>query len=549
MSMYRFLILTLIFIPALSVSANDVVRNTGSAIIDSATCPNADRIYQIDFNNEILLIPNTEDEVQDLLGNISSNKKDVSDRAIISLALMGNLEAFKKLLNEGNNNWLRLYCSYYQNANGTKCIDPLLEEAVIEHLNDPETGVALLQLFRKNLYQSRFLFNKLLHMEQDVRDARELIKFEVIVGALTANNIQGTEQDVLQHGLTYAAHIDRKLWWDVSSVDSYYVDFFSRRDFEPGIEYIQEILDTHHFSEVPEIYKGHLLNRQAALYSKLDAFPFSKTGDIFIHQLSKLADLLPWDFLFYGDLDNLGGLAIKHAQTISQRKQIVDLLTKMIKTGNRQGLSVCAEEDKSKSNAMVNSVRSKLIQLLAQAATDEAASVLVQEIEDSVERKGCRDKIDYATHIVTTLDEFPASISLNVPDFLMAARKIEGQQRYFAVPSILKKHIHPDGFKYLLLLLDEISVMKAEPNPIFGTDFRFVFSSLFEILLAFDKPEYLYETRIKIDSLHEENKLDDEIYMSASNKLNFLIGNESLMYKAFLKQKKEKASKQKMQLK
>ncbi|MDP3260439.1 MAG: hypothetical protein Q8M34_07630 [Thermodesulfovibrionales bacterium] len=512
-------------------------------MVEYAPCPNADRIYQANFNNEDLQIPNTEDQVRDFLGNISSNKKEISDRAIVSLALSGNLEAFKKLLREGNDDGLFLYSSFYQNDNGTKCIDPILEKAVVEHLSTPKTGNALLQLFRKNLYQSRVLFEKLLHMELAVRDARELARFEFIVSAITANNIRGTAQDVLRHGLAYAAHIDRKLWWDVSGVDSLYVDFFTRQNFGPGIQYIQEILDENHFSEVSEIYKGSFINRQNVLYYKLGTFPSSKKVDVFIHQLSKLVDL-PWDFYFNVELDNLGKLAIKHSQSISQRKQIVDLLTKIIKTGKRPGINVCAEDDKSQNNW---NIRSTLIQLLAQAATDEAVAVLVQELKSFVEKKSCRNEIDFATHIVTTINELPESVSLNVPDFLRAALKIEGQQRYFAVPDILKKHIHPDGLKYLLLLLDEIIVKKAEPNPIFGTDFHFAFNSIFENLLAFDKPEYLFETRKKIDSLREDKKLEDEIYAFASERLNSLIGNESPIYLAFLKQKEEKEKERKMQ--
>jgi hypothetical protein len=111
-----------------------------------------------------------------------------------------------------------------------------LEAAVFEYLDDPKSGDALLQLFRKSYYQSRVLFEKLINMVPAVGNVR---KFELIVNALVACNLPGTEQQVLEHGLANAAHIDRKFWWAVSPVDQHYVDFFTRQDFEPGIQYIQ----------------------------------------------------------------------------------------------------------------------------------------------------------------------------------------------------------------------------------------------------------------------------------------------------------------------
>ena len=359
-------------------------------VLEPDLCPAADRVEQLNFNKKPLYIPDSEDQVRDLLGRISSSNQEEASRAIIALALAGNLEAFNELLNAQNVNGLRLYCSYYQNANEKKCVAPVLEAAVIEYLDDPKSGEALLQLFRKNYYQSRVLFEKLINMDPEVGNVR---RFGLIVNALVASNLPGTEQQVLTHGLANAAHIDRKFWWAVSSIDKHYVDFFTRRDFEPGIQYIQEILDAAHYSKVPENYKVHLINRQSALYYKLDVFPASQTGAIFIKQLSKLVDV-PWDTLFNVELEAVGRRSIRHAQSMAQRKQIVDHLAGIIETGSRLGYDVCEEKAQSKGSFTIQ-VRSRLIQFLAQAATDEAAAVLLQEFQGLVERKGCRN----ATHV------------------------------------------------------------------------------------------------------------------------------------------------------
>ena len=382
---YRFSasVIVVFLLYGMSVFAGEGVLFSGPDAFNSDSCPAADRIDQLNFNKKILYIPDSEDQVRDLLGKISSSNQDEATRAIVSLALAGNLEAFTKLLDAQNANGLSLYCAYYQNADEKKCIDPVLEAAVIEYLDEPKLGQALLQLFRKNYYQSRVLFENLINMDPGVGNVR---RFGLIVNALVACNLPGTEQQVLEHGLANAAHIDRKFWWAVSSVDKQYVDFFTRQDFEPGIQYIREILDADHYSKVPENYKVHLINRQNALYYKLEVFPSSKVGDIFINQLSKLPDI-PWDMLFNVELEAVGRRSIKHAQSMAQRKQIVDHLAKIMETGNRLGFDVCEENAPSKGSFNIK-VRSRLIQFLAQAATDEAAAVLLQEFQVLVEKKG-----------------------------------------------------------------------------------------------------------------------------------------------------------------
>ncbi len=536
-------VIVIILFCGLSVFAGEGVLFSGPDALNSDPCPAADRIDKLNFNKKILYIPDSEDQVRDLLGKISSSNQDEATRAIVSLALAGNLEAFTKLLNAQNTNGLSLYCSYYQNSNEKKCIDALLEGAVIEYLDDPKSGEALLQLFRKNYYQSRVLFEKLINMDPEIGNVR---RFGLIVNALVASNLPGNEQQVLEHGLANAAHIDRKFWWAVSSVDKHYVDFFTRRNFESGIQYIQEILDADHYSKVPENYKVHLINRQNVLYYELEVFPSSKAGDIFINQLSKLVDI-PWDMLFNVELEAVGRRSIKHAQSMAQRKQIVDHLAKIIDTGNRLGNDVCEEKAKSKDSFNIK-VRSRLIQFLAQAATAEAAAVLLREFQGLVERKGCRNAINLASQLVIALNTLPESVSLNVPEFLQAVLKFENRERYLTVPLILKKHPHPEGHRYLLSLLEEIIAKKDELKFLFGNDFQGSFNWMLEILIAFNKPEYLFETRNKIDSFYLEKRLEDEIYMSASKRLNSLIGNESPVYAALRKQKEEEERERKRQL-
>jgi hypothetical protein len=251
--------------------------------------------------------------------------------------------------------------------------------------------------------------------------------------------------------------------------------------------------------------------------------------------------------LFNVELEAVGRRSIEHAQSIAQRKRIVDHLERIIQTGNRLGYGVC--EEKAHSTGSFNIIiRSRLIQFLGQAATDEAAEVLLQEFQDLVEKKGCRDATNMASQVVIALNTLPESISLNVAEFLQAVLRFEDRERYLTIPLILKKHPHPEGHKYLLSLLDEITAKKDELKSVFGMDFQGSFNWMLDILLAFDKPEYLFETRRKIDSFYEEKRLEEAIYMSASQRLNSLIGNESPLYTALRKQKEAEERERKRQL-
>lgn len=119
----------------LSVFAGEGVLYSGPDALNLDPCPAADRIYQLNFNKKMLYIPDSEDQVWDLLGKMSSSNQDDATRAIVSLALAGNLEAFTKLLNAKNANGLRLYCAYYQNANEKNGVELPSSKPFIQNFN------------------------------------------------------------------------------------------------------------------------------------------------------------------------------------------------------------------------------------------------------------------------------------------------------------------------------------------------------------------------------------------------------------------------------
>ena len=104
---YRFsaFVIVVFFLYGMSVFAGEDVLFSGPDALNSDPCPVADRIVQLNFNKKILYMPDSEGQVRDLLGTIFSSNQDEATRAIVSLALAGNLEAFTKLLNPQKCEW------------------------------------------------------------------------------------------------------------------------------------------------------------------------------------------------------------------------------------------------------------------------------------------------------------------------------------------------------------------------------------------------------------------------------------------------------------
>jgi hypothetical protein len=104
---YRFsaFVIAVFFSYGMSVFAGEGVLFSGPDALNSDPCPAADRIDQLNFNKKILYMPDSEDQVRDLLGTIFSSNQDEATRAIVSLALAGNLEAFTKLLDVKKSQW------------------------------------------------------------------------------------------------------------------------------------------------------------------------------------------------------------------------------------------------------------------------------------------------------------------------------------------------------------------------------------------------------------------------------------------------------------
>jgi hypothetical protein len=493
-------------------------------------CPKGDHHKSISMNGRTINMPKILEE-KELFEKVNSRDEKESRTATISLALSGNLKAFSVLLEKRNLNLLSLYGSFYQNRNGSRCVDPHIENKIIESFDDTELREYLLTFFGKNLYQSRKFFDMLFTVNISLREIRF---FTAVIRSLIATNQPDIENAVFEHAIKYMVDVELKYWHNFLPIDKYYLDFFVQRNFKPAVSYMQEILDETHYSIVPEIYRTHVYNRHRALYYQLDKFPSSLVEEVFAKQLSKLKNIMRDEIFFNLELEAAGRYALKHALSYEGRGNIVQYLDGILST--EQVSDPSASE---KARAIIDyKMQSQAIEFLAQASTRDSGLILTKELNRQVGSIGTKSSAALITQILTNLSALPASVEINIPEFISAVNKLDKRSQLLIVPHILGKHPHPEGHAFLLMQLQDIASSGDTVWMKQGIQRKSAYKMIFDILITFDAAQYLFLSRQQIDSLFNEGNLDEDLYISSSKRLNQLIGNESELY-TLLREKRE----------
>ena len=139
----------LVLVVLLSIPGSFAFADIGWIAADyPGLCPAGDHHQSINMNGRPISRPKIIDE-KELLDKLRSGNEQESFTAAVSLALGGNLKAFSYLLEKRDLNLLRMYGSYYQNINGSRCVDPTIESKAIELLDDPELRGKYLDIFRQ----------------------------------------------------------------------------------------------------------------------------------------------------------------------------------------------------------------------------------------------------------------------------------------------------------------------------------------------------------------------------------------------------------------
>lgn len=493
--------------------------------------PETDRAQSLrdSGTGQTITAPASPEEAAALLAGVSSEDPAGRNLAVSALALGGNLEAFRYLL-QGRDPALSLYALTYRNGDGSRCVDPRIESAILRHLDDPALSRAMHAFLTKNLYRSQRLFDALIVQPFD---PSRPYPYREVARSLTATRLPGVEGQVLEVAEGLPPHTRPRLRWVMPEIQEVFVRYFGRRRYEPAIPYLEAILSTQEPpGEDKSILSRHLQTR-FVIYGVLDGFDSERGSQILIEQLGRLGRA-PRDNLLYAELLKLGEQAVRNTRSAADKTALVQHLGRLLDTPPPIPAGEAAQ-----AHALAYDVRIRktVYGFLSTVGTTSSASRLVAELEGL---KGHHTDPQTASSlrvaILDALVQLPADTELDVPRFLAALDPREDLYRTGPVPEILLTHPHPAGFRQLLSQLERI-LDHGDTQRDVAT-----FTAMVARLSKFDGGRYREATRDELDRLHREGRLDAQRFLAYSAKLNEKLGTESPEYLAVLERRTREAA-------
>jgi hypothetical protein len=122
----------ILFVPLSKTNAQDSLA-AEQAMLQENICTEAGPIPKVNYEGRTINVPGSIEEEKELLGRLTVADRKEATAATIALALAGNLKTFRDLLTKRDSGLSRSYALSYRNRDGSKCIDPIVEEAIIQY--------------------------------------------------------------------------------------------------------------------------------------------------------------------------------------------------------------------------------------------------------------------------------------------------------------------------------------------------------------------------------------------------------------------------------
>lgn len=505
-------------------------------------CPVVDTrpFLRLQQNQETITAPQTAEERQRRLQQLTSGEASRRYAAIIALAFTGDLGAFQQLLASKKASDIQTFALYYHNSDNTRCLAPEVETLIIHHLDDPAIARSLFAFFTKNFYRSRELFDALIAHRPHLIEVRAYPRF---VRALTATNLPGIAQQMLAQATVFSASATLKLSSPVLETQKAYVTYFVRRRDASVLDYIATLLNTLHEQETTQLQSyayAALTNMRADMYRALAQFPSARAAEISLKEVERLTRD-PWRQGMTTLLTLLAKALDTPAATAVQRDRAVQHIADMLQT-NPPLPGHQARHTKRPRHAPTDyQLRRHSYQILVTLNTRAATDVLLDDLHRVLALPDTDRPQALITRLLEILRSLPATTALDIPRLLQAAAKLEASSQRHNIPDILAQHPHPEAYAYLLSLLEQV-VRPADDAPDKGRRAarrayqrarRRTYAQALDLLLRYDTPAELSRTRQHIDRLYARDLLEAQRYVAASKRLNALLGDESAQYLAY----------------
>lgn len=475
-------------------------------------CPVAsDRLNRsVSYRNNVIRAPVTAAETTALLMILQGGESELRTTAIMRLAMAGDLDTFRLLLQDTDANGLFIYASRYLNADDTVCLDPELERAVREGLRDPNLGRALVGLLGWNTYRDIGTLHALREVPFEPTPALA-DKYTAFGRAITSTHLPDIEAEVLAHArsfLPFDIPVKKRV---LPGLHQHYAEFFAERRYAPAVAYFREVLTQADRNEPMQSFQINYGMLRTVVQRGLGAIGGAEANALLIGELEEIA-AKPLDPFAASELQNLGKLVLS-ATRPSELRAIIAAFERLLKA------SQPARYDYP--------MRRTVYATLAELNAAESTALLVAELKRYIgnEPPPNRDSV------VARLFEALANVQdLDIEPVLALVDASTSPTDRRNMWHIAARHPSEISVDFLLAELRLSASVGTEAEQLIGTDDT---KALLNTLVAFASPEYQNRVRDGLDDLFNDHGLAESDYVSASTRLNRALGNETPFYVAF----------------
>ncbi len=508
----RFLAQTPIVGAALLVCAL-VFGHPAAAASDAELCPVADKRQNrsVSYRNNTVSAPATAQETAALMAALQSGAGKSRTIAIKRLALAGDLPAFRALLANADVDGVYIYATYYLNRDGTVCIDPELERALVDRLFEPQLGHRLMALLGKNTYRDKRTLHALRQVPFDGTDARKANQYLAFARAMTATHLPNVEAEVLAHArslLPLETPIEKST---LAGLHQHYVKFFTDRGYARAVAYFRELLAQADREEPVQSFQIKYGMLRTVVQRGLAALEGAGGSEAIAGELEAIASK-PLDPFAMSEIQNITRLAPSLTDP-NARNAVVSALARLLNTAQPARYEYPLRRTAYRTLAALDSAESKalLVAELGRYTSDAPPPV----------RAAAMPLLFEALNNVTDLDIAPLAALVDDQWAPPSRRRVW---------QLAGEHPSDAGVDFLLAELRLALSATAETEKVLGVKAS---AALLKLLTALPTSEYQRRARDGIDALVDEGMLPDRDYLYASAKLNKALGNESPRYVAF----------------
>ena len=461
-------------------------------------------------SDNVIRAPAGAAETAELLAGLEAEPGEPRTIAIMRLGLAGDLQAFRMLLANADIDGIYIYSSNYLNRDDSVCVDPELERALVERLNEPEMGRRLVALLGKNAYRNRGTMDALRQVPFG-ETPRAAVQSVAFARAITATRLPDIEADVLAHArslLPFDSPIKKS---ELPGLHQHYVQFFVAHHYEPAVAYFIALLQQADRSEPLQSFQIKFGMLRTVVLRGLASFGSDEAHAAILGELEAIAEN-PLDPFSMNELDLISKLAVEMPHA-GGRHAVMAAYQRILRTTQPP------QHDFAMRRAIYRS--------LGELNTDASHALLVAEIrryfgdEALANRNAALAKLFESLVLAEDLDLDPVLDLAGESGSPIERRWIWG---------VAGAHPGEESVDFLMTELEFALGGGSQAEQVLGANAATV---LLQMLAGMPTTATQNQVRAGLDALHGAGTLPAADYKTASAQINKALGNESPQYVAF----------------